>query len=158
MFLLVNSVWCHLFECSLSLFFIFLLHNSIDTKGRNNKCRVFWMQVFKLSTSDVWKDLICPTTIDNWGIVQVLACHKEQHRAWRKKPDIEYWFSFSFFFLSHAPLEADSLAEDEMACFEVCFPTAQPPHTARLILGALQRRRWEPLKKPRCLFVKKALK
>lgn len=37
---------------------------------------------------------------DNWGRVQVLAWmhrHKEQHKAWRKKPDIENWFFFSFF-------------------------------------------------------------
>lgn len=43
---------------------------------------------------------------DNWGGLQVLAwmcCHKEQHKAWRKKLDIEYWFfffsPFSFFYL-----------------------------------------------------------
>lgn len=43
---------------------------------------------------------------------------------------------------SHASLKAESLTEDEMACFEVCFPAAPPPRCLAVIVGALQRHRW----------------
>lgn len=76
-------------------------------------------------------------------------------KAGRKAPDISIDFSFlrlkkknkkNLLFLfsppSHASLRAKSLAKDEMACFEVCFPAVPPPRCLAVIVGALQGRRW----------------
>lgn len=74
-------------------------------------------------------------------------------KAGRKTPNMSIDFSFlrlkkkknslfSFFPPSHASLKGESLAEDEMACFEVCLPAAPPPRCLALIVGALQGCRW----------------
>lgn len=108
-------------------------------------CNFFFFFLFKVSL-----------TADYWGRVHMLPSMR-QHitKAGRKTPDISIDFSFLHFFKknkknllffffppSHTSLKAESLTEDEMARFEVCFPAALPPRCLAVIVGALQRRRW----------------
>lgn len=63
------------------------------------------------------------------------------HANKRWEGDVEWESGFSFFFLnlfffffpSHASLEAKSLADNEMACFEVCSPAVLPPRCLAVI-------------------------
>lgn len=64
------------------------------------------------------------------------------HANKRWEGDVEWESGFSslfflnlffFFFPSHASLEAKSLADNEMACFEVCSPAVLPPRCLAVI-------------------------
>lgn len=100
--------------------------------------------------------------MDNWGIVQVLACHKDQHEAWRKKPDIVLliflFFPLSLFFISCSTWGRQPQWRWNGLLWSALPYCAATSHYPTVILGALQGRRWEPLEEPLWLFVKKTQK
>lgn len=112
--------------------------------------------------ANLFSGCFCGRLRCNWGTVQVLTWmfqHKEQHKARRKKPAIEYWFLFLsplflcvfYFFLSHAPLEADSSWWNG-PLWSALPHRAATLHCPTVILGTLQGHRWELLKKAQRLF------
>lgn len=112
----------------------------------------------KKKNANLFSGFFCRRLRYNWGTVQVLTWmfqHKEQRKAWRKKPGLEYWFLFlsplPFYFLSHAPLEADGRWWNGLLWSALPYRAATS-HCPTVILGALQGRRWELLYKPVAFF------